>query len=67
MGGPKEFIPDGYALFASPDSQDEWNEMITKLVNSPKLRKELGEKSKTFAEKYKWGKIIKKIIKVYES
>ena len=66
IGGPQEFIPIGTALFANPALPDEWSKMILKLVDSVKLREELGQKGNNLAQKYRWSKLSEKISNIYQ-
>jgi glycosyltransferase involved in cell wall biosynthesis len=65
VGGPKEFIPAGTALFADPAIPEQWSQMISKLLDSATLRKDLSEKGNKLAQRYRWNKIAEKIFQLY--
>ena len=65
-GGPAEIFKTRAVKLIDPADQDEWKVSIEAIVKNKSRAEELGGVGREFAEKYRWDKVTKRIIEVYE-
>ena len=66
-GGPSEVFNEIEAVkLVDPFDQDAWQVSIEAIVKNKPRAQALGKSGQIFAEKFRWEKITKTIIKVYE-
>lgn len=66
-GGPSEVFEQTDAVkLLDPEKQEDWKLSIEAIVKNKARQEALAKVGKEFAEKYRWDRITKRIIEVYE-